>query len=337
MSYKREYHKRISIPYDGYVTYTYPASQSGGTGSVRYSGVAHEDVQVNILVDTDPFDDSVKGCNHHVDALTGSVVATEAAQVKSIREKGRQIGDTVVEGFFSTVRFEISTQITELTKRVEALLLDMNEKQKKLLALRKQMEKDYHRTAERYGNIFSELDHELENRVHALDQPVFSMAHNVYEAEDRFMDSDILNVVAIAGRENALLDAQIGTALAKDHARKALTEANDFLAKKQATELTLTRCKIDGSADQRFYAPVCCFAAKDEHNVMDAQAYAGDFLPGGLSQQVAKDFDFDRLPDISDEDKANIDIYFRNMLGESSTADEHAVRVKNTISKLYSI
>ncbi|MBQ3868173.1 MAG: hypothetical protein II789_06485 [Clostridia bacterium] len=58
--------------------------------------MAHEDVQVNILVDTDPFDDSVKGCNHHVDALTGSVVATEAAQVKSIREKGRQIGDTVV-------------------------------------------------------------------------------------------------------------------------------------------------------------------------------------------------------------------------------------------------
>lgn len=150
MSYSRSYKATIAVHYSGSVSY--PASEHGGTTS--YSGTAYEDVYVDIDVDTAPFDRSVGQCTNKVDVLTGAVVATEAAQVASIKQKAQQVGDTIVNGFFSTVKFEIDTQITELTKRVDALLLDMHEKQNKLIALREQMEKDYHRTADRYGNIF---------------------------------------------------------------------------------------------------------------------------------------------------------------------------------------
>ena len=334
MSYSRTYRKTIRIPYSGSVSYSYGPSEHGGSGVAHYSGTAVEEVEVDIKVDTDPFDAGVANCNKHVDVLTGSVVATEAAQVKSIQQKAKQIGDTVVNGFFNTVRFEISTQIVELQKKVEALLLDMNEK---LLALKAQMEKDYHRVSEQYGKIFGELNQELDNRVHALDQPVFSSANEMYLAEDRFMQMDMLNVVALSGKENALLDAQIGTALTKRDAQHALNEANTFLAKKQATELILEHCKIDDNREQRFYAPVCCASTTDEHNVINAQAYASGILPQNISGQVVDQVQMDSVPDMSDEEKENIDVFFKTLVNETDASDEHAARVKNIITKLYSL
>ncbi|GAB1375052.1 hypothetical protein MASR1M46_19410 [Bacteroidales bacterium] len=70
MSYRRSFHKRIAIHYSGSVSY--PASQNGG--SVSYSGTEYEDVEVNIDVETTPFDHSIVSCNNTL-ALTGSVVA----------------------------------------------------------------------------------------------------------------------------------------------------------------------------------------------------------------------------------------------------------------------
>ena len=119
MSYSRSFSKTIAIHYSGSVSY--PASQSGG--SVSYSGTAYEDVVVNINVDTDAFDSSVRHCNNSVGALTGAVVATEGAQVASIRQNAIKIGQTIVDGFFSTVRSEISQQITELKNRISLSLL----------------------------------------------------------------------------------------------------------------------------------------------------------------------------------------------------------------------
>lgn len=337
MSYTRTYTKRIAVHYSGSVSYSYPASQNGGYGSASYSGVAYEDVAVNIEVDTVPFERGVEDCARHVDVLTGSVVATQAAQVESIQQKAEQIGNTIVDGFFNTVRFEIATQITELKKRVDALLLDMNEKQKKLQSLQNQMQRDYHRTTERYGHIFGELNKELENRVHALDQSVFTIADEMYNAEDRFMETDMLNIVAIAGKESAILDAQIGTALAKEHARVALNEANSFLAKKQATEITLSHCKLDDNKDCKYYAPVCYAFTKDEHDVIEANAYPSEFLPSHVSSRILQELELANLPDLQGEDKEHVDLYFRSLLNESEAQSEHESRVKNTILKLYSL
>ena len=169
MSYSRSFSKTIAIHYSGSVSY--PASQSGG--SVSYSGTAYEDVVVNINVDTDAFDSSVRHCNNSVGALTGAVVATEGAQVASIRQNAIKIGQTIVDGFFSTVRSEISQQITELKNRIDADLIHLNELAKRCVDKQRQMESDYNRISGRYLKIFSDLDNELDNRIHEIDRPVF--------------------------------------------------------------------------------------------------------------------------------------------------------------------
>ncbi len=337
MSYTHTYRKTIRIPYSGSVSYTYGPSQSGGSGTVHYSGTAEEEVEVDIEVDTVPFDSEVADCNRHVDVLTGAVVATETAQVASIRQKAKQVGETIVSGFFSTVRFEIATQIKELRSRVDALLLDIREKQRKLLELKSQMENDYHRVSEQYGKIFGELNRELDNRVHALDRPVFAAAGEMYMAEDRFIQTDMLNVVALAGRENALLDAQIGAAVAKRHARHALNRSNSFLARKHATEQTLERCKLDGNSEQCFYAPVFCVAMTGENNVTDTRFYASCILPQNTSDAVSAQVTEDSITPLSHEERRNVDVFFRNLVNEADASDEHAAKVKNVITKLYSL
>ena len=88
MSYTRQVRKTIAVHYSG--TVSYGPSQNGGTAS--YSGTAYEDVVVNVEVDTTPFDASTHRCGGQVDLLTGSVAATEAAQVASIKENSRKAG-----------------------------------------------------------------------------------------------------------------------------------------------------------------------------------------------------------------------------------------------------
>ena len=99
MSYTRRFSRNITVHYSGNVSY--PPSQHGGTK--YYSGSTTETVYFDVTVDTDPFDKEVHEMKGHVDLLTGSVVATEAAHVNSIDEKSRQIGDTIIRGFFKTV------------------------------------------------------------------------------------------------------------------------------------------------------------------------------------------------------------------------------------------
>ena len=339
MSYSRSFRKRLTVPYSGTTMVSYPASQHGGTKMVSYSGTTEETVEVEVFVDTTPFDASVEDCSGHVDALTGSVVATEAAQVASIKENAKKVGDSIVDGFFNTVRFEISAQIVELQKRVDALLMDIHEKQKKLLELKSQMEKDYHRTAGRYSDIFGELNKELENRVHALDMPVFDSMGRIIEAGNRYLSSDLINMVVVAGKENAVLDAQISAALAKSHACKALNEANVFLSKKARTDAAIAHSTIDENKEQHFFAPVCCMEANDERRVCQRQYIASEILPQNVTEQVSKTGNPKLFEEPSQSEQTIIDTFFNGLVNNeqnSEQTDEHKQRVCETIINLYS-
>ena len=113
MSYRQTIRRTISIHYSG--TVSYPASKSGGT--VGYSGVVHEDVEVNVDVDTEPFDKSVDNCNQHVNLLTGAVVVAEAEQTKSIKDNAIKVGNAIIGGFFKTVQSEISQSLKVTNKQ----------------------------------------------------------------------------------------------------------------------------------------------------------------------------------------------------------------------------
>ena len=100
MSYSRRFTRRIAVPYSGSKSVSYPASEHGGTKTVYYSGTAYEDVEVDVQVDTSPFDASVANCNDNVNGLTASVGAMNAAQCLAISENADKVSKTIIDGFF---------------------------------------------------------------------------------------------------------------------------------------------------------------------------------------------------------------------------------------------
>ena len=221
MSYRRSY--------TGYVHYSgtvsYPASQNGG--SVSYSGT--EPVYITIDVDTNAFDASVDHCNNAVDALTGAVVATEAAQVESKRKASKQIASSIVKGFFEYVGADLSQKIKELASKCESLFFALMGHKENCLLKSKQMQDDYNRISKRYSKIFEDLDKETVSRIEVLDRPTFQFAETAQNLIDRNSNTELLGISTISANESIKLETVLSCSHVKQQASILLAKANNYL------------------------------------------------------------------------------------------------------------
>ena len=300
-----------------------------------------ETVEVNIDVDTDPFDTSVSGCNNNINLLTGSVAATEAAQVASINESSKQVASTIITGFFKNVQSEISTKILELSQRVESRLMHLHEQKKRLVALKEQLESEYQRVKARYTKTITDLNKELENRVKAIDEPIFKMSALVDKSNKRMLDTGSAEVSSIVASENSVLTSQILAASAKKRAQRTMTQALDFLSIQKQTDKAIKLGSITSvkAGDYEYYLPVCYFETTDRGNIVNQLcAYDKKQLPEQVVQGVADNvFLSNNTQTHSDLEQENVKKFFNAMMQNAynNSNSEHNLRVTNTISKLF--
>lgn len=334
MSYQRSFTKRIAVHYSG--TIHYPASQNGG--SVSYSGTEYEDVTVTVDVDTAPFDTSVQHCNNSVGALTGAVVATEGAQVASIQSNAQKIGQTIINGFFKTVHSEISQQITELSNRINAILLHLNGLTKRCTDKQHQMGTDYHRLSERYLKIFEELDGELKNRIYELDRPAFVFKQISDQSAYRALNSDLVGTATVAGTENSQLEARISASVTKKRALDTIDKANVFLEKQKQTNTILHRCIIDEENANVYYVPVCYMETSNDNNRIDRTMHQPAAIQHIDAQRLIEEMNDYTQETVSEEDREQIQLHFNAEISSHYAAsDIHTERVKDCITRLFNI
>ncbi|MFA6938318.1 MAG: hypothetical protein WCQ67_08815 [Treponema sp.] len=175
MSYTQTLHGEAY--YSGSVSVSYPASQNGGSTSASYSGSVP--VDINVTVDTAPFDGSVLNCNRQLDVLAGSVVAMNSAQCAAINESGNAISDHVTNGFFTMIKSELSQNMASLFSKINSGLGLILEKTKQVKKQQQVMESDYSRTKARYVKLFNDLDEECRKRVLELDRKAFELSKEV--------------------------------------------------------------------------------------------------------------------------------------------------------------
>jgi hypothetical protein len=335
MSYRRSFTKTIAVHFSGTEYATVSTAEGSKTVPVPYSGTVHEPVTVNVDVDTDPFDNSVRHCNGSVGTLTGSVVATETAQVQSIRRNSRKVGETIIQGFFSTVQSEISQQIMETSSRIEATLVHLREMAQRCVAKQKQMETDYGRLASRYCSIFEDLNKELENRIYELDRPTFKFKETSDKTANRGIGTDLASAVAISGAENGHLEAMLGVSITKKQAMNALGKANTFLVKQKTCERLLDSCSINESTDAVYYAPVCYIETKGESDVISNELYTSEFIGKQTNNRLAekmKDITF--TTDEFDQDMLKTH-FSAEVADKYAYSDSHDERVRDYITKLF--
>jgi hypothetical protein len=177
MSYTQRYTKTIRV--EGTHTFSYPKSESGGTRTERV--VLQEPITITVNVVTDPFDQSVSGANHSIDALTGSVVAMNAAQCASIKQTSKEVSQHIINGFFTAINSELSQQIQVADSEIKSRFSLIFEQGKQVDSKKIQMETDYNRISSRYVGIFKDLDEECRKRIYALDKQSFEMSEKVLE------------------------------------------------------------------------------------------------------------------------------------------------------------
>lgn len=199
MSYRRNY--RASVPYSGRVSYSYPASQNGGSGTASYSGEIAVNVAIN--VNTDPFDGSVHNCNKTIDALTNSVVVMNAAQCAAIQETTQKVSKSLISGFFGAIKTELSQQLQALDSAIKAGLGLIHEQGKAVSAQKSVMEIDFNRISSRYIALFANLDEECYKRIYALDKNAFMLSEKAQKQLLSEQTSDSAALSALEMQEEA--------------------------------------------------------------------------------------------------------------------------------------
>ena len=177
MSYRQNYSAKI--PFHGSKNVSYPASEKGGNMTISYSGEIP--VNVGIVVNTESFDGSVSHCNGSIDALTGSVVAMNAAQCAAIKETALSVSKSLIDGFYGAINTELSQQIQALDSAVKANFGLIEQQAKAVAAQKGVMETDYNRISSRYTALFSDLDNECYKRIYALDKQSFLLSQKIRE------------------------------------------------------------------------------------------------------------------------------------------------------------
>ncbi len=336
MSYSQSFYRRVAVPYHGSLTVTYPASQYGGTQTVYYDGTAYEDVEVDVHVDTSPFDASVANCNHQVCGLTASVGAMNVAQCAAISENAEKVSNTIIDGFFHTVRTDLATQKIELEQVIEARLILLRQQAASLLGKQKEMEDIYARTTARYQKLFSDINNELSVRIHEIDQPVFSFVADIDAQGDRMLHTDMVQTAVTFGKECCMLQAQLGAAMVKYHALEAMTQAQNFLISKAQSEKTLRKTCIEGNGYDRYYIPVCFMKTESDHQHEERRCLVPDFQffgSGSLEEQLCEELEeFDMALGV---DRNQILTYVQSEISNSIPAkDVHSQRVRDMINIL---
>ena len=338
MSYRRSYSERIGVSYSGSVSYSYPPSEGGGSGSAHYSGTVYENVNVNILVDTDVFDNSVANCNSNVNVLTGAVVATETAQVVSINKNAQKVSGTIVKGFFDYIRSEISQQIMELAQKIDAHLLHLREMAKKCKEKQAEMERDYNHTSSRYIKIFNDLNREMENRIFELNKPAFVFKRNIDEHSERYSGNDLVSTVTVFGKEGSEMQAKISASVCKNRAFNTINKANIFLRKQKKLQTTINSSMLSDNRSAEWFSPVCFIETYEDKSQINKNVYSVDFLSNTNKSEMVEKFNLQNWSNISKEQKENIQRYFNvELSGAYTSNNKHDERVKNMIVEISNI
>ena len=329
MSYTRSFSKTIRVHYSTSVSY--PPSEHGGSKSV--SGYVDETVNVNVCVDTDPFDASVSDCNGQINLLTGAVAATEAAQVASIHENSHKVSRSLVKGFFTTIRNELTQQAVELKNNIEAVLGRLTQLSKRTADEKDAMEKSYHKICRRYIGVFEDLDKSLKERIYQIDEPIFNLCRKIAPCSGQpAQGDDRLAVVAVSGPEEAVLSATIAVSKAKKRAADTIGVINDFLAKQSATDCLLRQCSIAASVRSDWqFAPALYVETTAPGHVVNRQSYfSSDLVPAAGGRRLDQALQAMAWGKMAVADKDEVKQQFDVLLSRRKGADaKHDSRVKD--------
>jgi hypothetical protein len=298
------------------------------------------DVEVQIYVDDDPFNEAAENCRDHVNALTESVVAMEAAQVASISAAGKKVSRAIVSGFYNLVKSEISQQLAEMGSKFDALFARMLEISTQVAKQRETMEADYARICQRYVKLFDDLDDALNKRIRNLDMHAFEVneaSKNTFVLRfDKFGGAGTW----VCATEDPLYQIRLEISSLRKRIRSAIDEISVIIKQEKQYELyTQAITHEEPVAEKNFaYVPVMTMTAQ---KLSDAEEYNDVKMPSYLSKSLQQAINSKVLDEINQKElvsdqREKLDPYFNSETEKwmNQNAEEDAIKNKRIVETL---
>ena len=89
----------------------------------------------------------------------------QSAVISAEKKAADQVCANVNRGFYSLINSQISQKVAGLKSEVDSHIMNLNQQQKQLLAIRNRMERDYGMICSRYIKLFGAINKNLQQRV----------------------------------------------------------------------------------------------------------------------------------------------------------------------------
>ncbi|MBP5771462.1 MAG: hypothetical protein J6W75_08900 [Bacteroidaceae bacterium] len=287
-------------------------------------------------VDTTPMAEEIKSVSKHVMGTTAAVVAMQTAVIAAENSGANKVCSNVNRGFFTLMRSQISQKIANKQSRVEALVMQLAQQKRRLLAIKTNMEREYGRIAERYLKIFTTVNKELETRIRQVDQPVFELVNKHMATSSNRMNA-LTAWIPTSQKEGITSSQQILVSSMKHNAQTALEQTTGFLEQiGQQRELTrqILISNASGNEDRVCHLPVLVFETVNDENGMSRMEVrtSETFNPNGSESINNALRSSDMLPWSQGQCPSQVADEFSLLMEQSSMKP----RVKAMVQKMFS-
>lgn len=224
---------------------------------------------INCHVDTQPMAQSISTVSKTVNATTTAVVAMQSAVISAEKKAADQVCANVNRGFYSLINSQISQKVAGLKSEVDSHIMNLNQQQKQLLAIRSRMERDYGMICSRYIKLFGAINKNLQQRVFELDKPTINFAlRDVNSISNR--TKQLTATVPVAQLESVSMSQRILASNMKHRSLQAINSMNRFLSDlKEQNTLTnnvLVPMKMEQDSEMMMMPVIISESNYDQHD-----------------------------------------------------------------------
>ena len=324
------YTEKKTLPVE-YTDHEYRLVGSGNNVSVEtYEVTRIKHIDVNVKVNTTPFDNSVDRCGDHVETLTGSIIGFKTANVASKIDNEKQIVNSVTSGFSSMIEQNLALQNAGIEAEMHALAGELMQQCKELDYKHEVMNKDFNRIKSRYTSLFETITKEMNNRIKQLIKPCFDFVSQVRQEQNRRIETSLLSVATTTGKESDSARIAIQASKMKSNAESLISTAGGYIKGNKSLSIAKdTFCIDTEESDKVCYAPVIIAYSGDESSSLKASIYVNPIID---ENKEAKDSLLNtannlKEREVSIDDKNRIGAYFNQMLSDVSDGSARSQRI----------
>lgn len=289
-----------------------------------------KDIDVNVKVNTTPFDNSVDRCGNHVGTLTGSIIGFKTANVASKVNNEKQIVNSVTSGFSSLIEQNLTLQNAGIEAEMHALAGELMQQCKELEYKHEVMNKDFNRIKSRYTSLFETITKEMNNRIKQIIKPCFDFVSQVRQEQNRRIETSLLSVATTTGKESDSARIAIQASKMKSNAENLISTAGGYIKGNKSLSIAKDKFCIDTEESNKVcYAPVIVVFSGDESSSLKTTIYANPFIDGNkeAKDSLLNSANSLKEREVSIDDKNRIGAYYNKMLSDVSDGSARSQRI----------